>query len=35
MAEPERELLTVRGVRMTDGRAAGFVGTSVIHGAGG
>jgi hypothetical protein len=34
MAEPEWELLTVRGLGMTDERAAEFVGTFVIHRAG-
>lgn len=31
MAEPEWELLTVRGLGMTDESAAEFVGTFVIH----
>ena len=31
MAEPEWELLTVRGLGMTDERAVEFVGTFVIH----
>ena len=31
MAEPEWELLTVRGLSVTDERAAEFVGTFVIH----
>jgi len=31
MAEPEWELLTVRGLGMTDKSAAEFVGTFVIH----
>lgn len=34
MAEPEWELLTVRGLGMTDESAAEFVGTFVIHRAG-
>jgi hypothetical protein len=34
MAEPEWELLTVRGLGMTDATAAEFVGTFVIHRAG-
>jgi hypothetical protein len=34
MAEPEWELLTVRGLGMTDQSAAEFVGTFVIHRAG-
>ena len=34
MAEPEWELLTVRGIGMTDETAAEFVGTFVIHRAG-
>ena len=34
MAEPEWELLTVRGLGTTDERAAEFVGTFVIHRAG-
>ena len=34
MAEPEWELLNVRGLGMTDERAAEFVGTFVIHRAG-
>ena len=31
MAEPEWELLTVRGLGMTDESAAEFAGTFVIH----
>jgi len=31
MAEPEWELLTVRGLSMTDENASEFVGTFVIH----
>ena len=31
MAEPEWELLTVRGLSMTDESASEFVGTFVIH----
>ena len=31
MAEPEWELLTVRGLGMTDETASEFVGTFVIH----
>jgi len=34
MAEAEWELLTVRGLGMTDESAAEFVGTFVIHRAG-
>ena len=34
MAEPEWELLTVRGLGMTDESAVEFVGTFVIHRAG-
>lgn len=34
MVEPEWELLTVRGLGMTDESAAEFVGTFVIHRAG-
>jgi hypothetical protein len=34
MAEPEWELLTVRGLGMTDETATEFVGTFVIHRAG-
>lgn len=34
MAEPEWELLTVRGLGMTDESAAEFVGALVIHRAG-
>jgi hypothetical protein len=34
MAEPEWELLTVRGLGMTDQSGAEFVGTFVIHRAG-
>jgi hypothetical protein len=34
MAEPEWELLTVRGLGMTDESAAEFVGSFVIHRAG-
>jgi hypothetical protein len=34
MAEPEWELLTVRGLGATDESAAEFVGTFVIHRAG-
>jgi hypothetical protein len=34
MAEPDWELLTVRGLGMSDETAAEFVGTFVIHRAG-
>ena len=34
MAEPEWELLTLRGLGMTDESAAEFIGTFVIHRAG-
>ena len=34
MAEPDWELLTVRGLGMADKSAAEFVGTFVIHRAG-